>query len=272
MTWGLHEGVHVGDAAPWMCDRERADAERIERAFAKLTATVNPDDPWAHPDARRLDRMSLGSWLRESTRCPPCAVATSWPRCRCPATGQTGPRCSPRLRKHASLGGEGLYDLEQWEGLRVAEGRRRWHCGWPPSWVRGSGSARWSGESRWGRAASRVELDDGEVIGAEAVICTIPAGPLREVEITGLSEARLRSLRRIAMRWRRRWSWPTRFLLAGDGPERARRNRVAVRLVLAAGHRRCCRCWCRQSASPHSAAPPDARSRDAARRSGGALR
>ena len=26
------------------------------------------------------------------------------------------------LRKHATLGGDGFYDLEQWEGLRVAEG------------------------------------------------------------------------------------------------------------------------------------------------------
>ena len=40
-----------------------------------------------------------------------------------------------------------------------------------------------------------VTLDGGEEVAAEAVVCTIPAGPLRAVEISGLSDARLRSLR-----------------------------------------------------------------------------
>ena len=46
-----------------------------------------------------------------------------------------------------------------------------------------------------GPGGVRVTLADGESIGAEAVVCTIPAGPLREVAITGLSESRLSSLR-----------------------------------------------------------------------------
>ncbi len=40
-----------------------------------------------------------------------------------------------------------------------------------------------------------VTLADGEGVEAEAVICAIPAGPLRAVAITGLSDARLASLR-----------------------------------------------------------------------------
>jgi monoamine oxidase len=39
-----------------------------------------------------------------------------------------------------------------------------------------------------------VTLAGGELLEAEAVVCAIPAGPLRAVEITGLSEGRLRSL------------------------------------------------------------------------------
>src|ERR1700744_2630990 len=31
ISWGLDEGVYVGDDVPWMTDEERADAERIER-------------------------------------------------------------------------------------------------------------------------------------------------------------------------------------------------------------------------------------------------
>ena len=40
-----------------------------------------------------------------------------------------------------------------------------------------------------------VGLADGEELRAEAVVCALPAGPLRAVEITGLSDARLASLR-----------------------------------------------------------------------------
>ncbi len=32
--------------------------------LAALAADVDPDDPWSHPDAERLDRLSLGAWLR----------------------------------------------------------------------------------------------------------------------------------------------------------------------------------------------------------------
>ena len=49
ISWGLVDGVHVGDELPWMTDAERADAERIERAFAALAADVDPDDPWSSP-------------------------------------------------------------------------------------------------------------------------------------------------------------------------------------------------------------------------------
>src|ERR1700704_2340939 len=47
MSWGLEEGVFVGDHAPWMSDAERADLARIEREFGRLASTVDPDDPWS---------------------------------------------------------------------------------------------------------------------------------------------------------------------------------------------------------------------------------
>ena len=52
MSWGLNEGVFVGDEIPWMSDEEREDARRIDREFAALAATVDPDDPWRHPEPR----------------------------------------------------------------------------------------------------------------------------------------------------------------------------------------------------------------------------
>jgi monoamine oxidase len=195
MTWGLLEGVHVGDGAPWMSDEERADAERIERAFASLTATVDPDDPWGHPDAARLDAMSLGAWLREQQAMPAVRRRHELASLSLACDGPERTSVLAEARKHAILGADGFYDLERWEGLRVAEGSA-------------TVALRMAGELgprlRLGAIVRQVEvrpkgvrvkLDDGELISAEAVICALPAGPLREVQITGLGDARLRSLR-----------------------------------------------------------------------------
>ena len=36
----------------------------MDARFARAGREVDPDDPWAHPDAARLDQLSLGAWLR----------------------------------------------------------------------------------------------------------------------------------------------------------------------------------------------------------------
>ncbi len=70
ISWGLDDGVYVGDDPPWMSEPERDDAERIRAAFVELAETVDPDDPWAHPDAERLDATSLATWLRDQGALP----------------------------------------------------------------------------------------------------------------------------------------------------------------------------------------------------------
>ena len=104
-----------------------------------------------------------------------------------------------------------------------------------------------------GTGRVRVMLADGELIEAEAVVCAIPAGPLREIEIAGVSDARLRSL------GAQRQALAAKVVTAYDepfwqenGPERAGRDRVAVRLDLAARAGACCRCWSRPSVSRRS--------------------
>jgi monoamine oxidase len=99
------------------------------------------------------------------------------------------------LRKHAVLGGERFYDLEQWEGLRVSEGsaavalRMASELG---ARVRLNSVVRRLAVKS---GSVRVTLADGELVEAEAVVCAIPAGPLREIEISGVTDARLSSLR-----------------------------------------------------------------------------
>jgi monoamine oxidase len=195
MSWGLVDGVFVGDEPPWMSERERDDAKRVDQAFAQLAASVNPDDPWSHPDADTLDTTSIGAWLRDLGALP--AVRRRYELASLSLSCDAPERTSllGELRKHATLAGEAFYDLAVWENLRVAEGsaavalRMADELG---SRLRLSSVVR-SVELN-GREV-RIGLEDGEALRAEAVVCAIPAGPLRDVKITGLSDPRLRSLR-----------------------------------------------------------------------------
>jgi monoamine oxidase len=196
MSWGLDEGVFVGDDAPWMTPEERADAERIDRLFEVLAADIDPDDPWSHPDAARLDELSLGAWLRLNGALPAVrrrhALASLSLSCDAPDRSSL----LADLRKHATLAGHGFYDLAAWEGLRCSAGSAE---------VAVRMAAELRSRVRLGAVVARVDvlgprgvvigLSDGEEIPAEAVVCALPAGPLRAVEITGLSDARLASLR-----------------------------------------------------------------------------
>jgi monoamine oxidase len=93
------------------------------------------------------------------------------------------------------LGGDEFYDLERWEGLKVAQGSAA---------VIDAMASELAGRLRFGAVVERIDVHAGEVsitlaggeqVDAEAVVCAIPTTPLRDVVITGVSDARLRSLR-----------------------------------------------------------------------------
>jgi monoamine oxidase len=196
ISWGLHEGVYVGDDAPWMTPEERADAERIDRLFAALASEIDPEDPWSHPDAARLDELSLGGWLRLQGALPAVRRRYALASLSLSCDGPDRSSLLADLRKHATLAGDGFYDLAEWEGLRCSAGSAE---------VALRMGAELGPRVRLGAVVKAVEvlgprgvavsLVSGEEIRAEAVICALPAGPLRAVEITGLSDARLASLR-----------------------------------------------------------------------------
>src|SRR6185436_10380793 len=100
------------------------------------------------------------------------------------------------LRKVAAEGATGFYDADAWEGLRVAEGSAT---------VALRMANELDGRIRLEAPVVRVDvapagcavtLADGERLDAAAVVCALPVGPLRSVEIRGVPDARLRSLRR----------------------------------------------------------------------------
>ena len=253
ISWGLVDGVYVGDDVPWMSEPERRDEDRIERAFVELAATVDPEDPWAHPDAAALDAMSVAQWLRHEGALP--AVHRRHELASLSLACDSPERTSllAELRKHAALGGDGFYDLERWESLRVADGSAAVALACAeelgPEAIR-FGTVVRRIEISAGR--TRVTLSGGETIGADAVVCTIPAGPLRAVEIAGLSDARLRSLRsqRQALAAKVVAVYEVPFWQGAARTDSPSPSGYSARH----GHRApgCCRCWSHPSGCPRS--------------------
>ncbi|MDQ6810364.1 MAG: FAD-dependent oxidoreductase, partial [Actinomycetota bacterium] len=192
----LSSGRVIGDDFAWMSDADRASYEIAEEAFRRLAKTVNPDDPWSHPDAERLDRVSVGQWLREQGATPGAVRARELAMLALAAESVERTSLLSDLRKEAAAGATGFYDYEVWECLRVAEGSatvalrmaaelaHRVRYGAPVTKVKVS------------RSGSRVMTMTGESFDCAGVVCALPVGPLRRVAIDGVSGERLASLDR----------------------------------------------------------------------------
>lgn len=198
MVRATPEGSSAGEPPHWFGDGDAALHARLGAEFAALAATVDPGDPWSHPDAAALDRLSVGAWLRSRHATP--AVVRLWEIGQLALAGGSYERISllAALRKSAAVpaSGPGDYDYDDWEGLRLAEGSAtlaevmgrelgpRVRLGSPVAAL----------DVRPGRCT--VHLVTGEVLTAGAVVSALPVGPLRSVAVSGVSEERLASLHR----------------------------------------------------------------------------
>ncbi|MGW7297446.1 flavin monoamine oxidase family protein [Streptomyces sp. NPDC054829] len=198
MTRATPEGRSTGEPPHWFGPGDAATHERLSKEFAALAATVDPDDPWSHPDAMALDGISVADWLRAGGA--GSNVVRLWDIGQLALAGGSYERISllAALRKSAAVPGAGTgdYDYEDWEGLRLAEGSAtlaevlgrvlgpRIRLGSPVAAV----------DIRPGR--STVRLRTGEVLTAGAVVSALPVGPLRDVAVSGVSDERLASLHR----------------------------------------------------------------------------
>jgi monoamine oxidase len=192
-TWVLSDGRVLGE---WLTEAEQEAYGRAEAAFRSLAATVDPDDPWSHPDATRLDRLSVGDWLRE-VGAPP-AVVRQRDVAMLSLAAESVERTSllSDLRKEAAVGAHGFYSYEVWECLRVAEGSAT---------VALRMAAELGHRIRYATPVTglhvspggcRVITATGERFDCEAVVCALPVAPLRQVAIDGVSAERLASLDR----------------------------------------------------------------------------
>jgi monoamine oxidase len=195
-TYDLLDGVlRSEDGFPFQTPEERADYERVERLFAKLARTVDPDDPWSHPDASRLDGHSWASWLRSVDALPSTVRAIEAGALALAAGSSERTSLLAELRKAAAVGDDGFYSYDLWECHQVAEGsaevalRMAAELG---DRIRLGATVR---AITVGSTDCRVALDTGEEVRAEAVVCALPVSVLHGIAIEGVSPERLASLR-----------------------------------------------------------------------------
>src|SRR4051812_44303254 len=211
ITRQVPESVDVGAWPSWFGDADIASYEGVEAALEKVVASIDPTDPWGHPDLHRLDRLSFGDFLREAGAS--AAVLRAFDLVHLSLSDGSIERQSTfaYARKQAVGGGTAAYDVVEWENQRVAEG----------SATVALTMAAGLSDVRLSTPVSRIAISTrgcavtttaGEEIRAEAVVLAVPSGPARDIDITGVSDERLTSLRR------QRHAWAAKFVAAYDRP------------------------------------------------------
>jgi monoamine oxidase len=203
--------VDVGPWPSWFTDADVASHEQVEAALEKVVASIDPADPFACPDLHRLDQLSVGDFLRAAGATP--AVLRAFELVHLSLADGSIERTSAfaYARKQAVGGGTASYDVAEWESLRVAEG----------SATVALAMAEQLSDVRLSTPVARVAVGPrgctvttraGEELQSGAVVLAVPAGPARDLAITGVSDERLASLRR------QRHAWAAKFVAAYDRP------------------------------------------------------
>nr|BBX77432.1 monooxygenase [Mycobacterium florentinum] len=196
LTYILHDDVYVGDEPSWFSDEDHRSMHAVKREFAALAATVDADDPWSHPDAMSLDTMPVMSWLGSIGATPNVRRALEAGQLGLSSGSFERTSLLALLRKAASMPSKELYSYDEWENLRVAEGsatvalRMAAELG---DRIRLNSPVR---AIKVAPGSSTVQLISGELIQANAVVSSLPAGPLRDITVEGVSDARMQSLHR----------------------------------------------------------------------------
>jgi monoamine oxidase len=195
-TYDLVDGVFRSeDGFPFETAAQREDYVRVERLFGELVATVDPDDPWSHPDASRLDNASWAGWLRSVKALPSTTRAVETGALALAAGSSERTSLLAELRKAAAVGDTGFYSYDLWESMQVAEGsaevalRMGAELG---ERVRLDSEVVQIDVARGG---CRVTLVSGEELRAGALVCALPVSVLHGLRIEGVDPDRLASLR-----------------------------------------------------------------------------
>ena len=192
----LAEGRRVGTGWPWFSDADRAGYEAAEAEFAKLAGGVDPDDPWSHPEADRLDRISVGAWMRSVGATAAAVRARELSMLALSAESVERTSLLSDLRKEAAAGASGFYGYGAWESAMVEEGSATVALRMADELIDRIHYATPATAIRIGSSGCAVETATGECFECEAVVSAAPVGPLRRIAIDGVSAERLGSLDR----------------------------------------------------------------------------
>jgi monoamine oxidase len=211
LTRQLPDTLSIGDWPSWYSDADRASHEDVEGLLEKVVSSIDPADPFAHPDLHRLDQLSVGDFLREAGATP--AVLRAMDLVHLSLSDGSIERQSmfAYARKQAVGGGTAAYDVKEWENQKVAEGSATVALAMAEQLSDLRLATPVSGIAI-GRAGCTVTTAAGEELRADAVVLAVPAGPARDLDISGVSDARLTSLRR------QRHAWAAKFVAAYDRP------------------------------------------------------
>jgi monoamine oxidase len=196
-TYDLLEGVFRAHGFPFADDAERSDYERVGHLFAELAATVDPDDPWSHRDASRLDGASVGAWLRAAGALPTTVRAFEAGALGLAAGSIEQTSLLAELRKEAAVGAHGpMSYYELWESLQVTEGSAEVALRVGDELGERVRLEQVVRSVHVGPSGCTVTTLAGERHRAEAVVCSLPVSVLPDIRILGVAPDRLASLRR----------------------------------------------------------------------------
>lgn len=196
-TYDLLEGVYRSDDYPFADAAERADYDRVQALFVQLAQTVDPTDPWSHPDARALDDASVGAWARQVGAMPSTVRALVVGSLSLAAGSYERISLLSELRR-AVIAPNPSFDAyyEQWESLQVTEGSAEVALRMAAELGE---RVRLEEEVRSVSVAAgscTVTVRSGEQLEAEVVVCALPVSVVRHVQIDGTDSERIASLRR----------------------------------------------------------------------------
>ena len=190
--YDLRDTVHRDGG--WLADAE-AQLQRLDATLVEVARSVDPTFPLDTEDAQRLDDLSVAAFARD-VGVTPSALRLLDLKMR--YTGLDGARdlsVLGQLRAIASVGGHSPTDYEVWENLKVEGGSSvlvdaltaaladRIHLASPVVALEVGPTC-------------RTVLVGGETFESSAIVCALPAPVLRSLRLEGVSDERVRSLRR----------------------------------------------------------------------------
>jgi monoamine oxidase len=191
--YDLLEGPVLGDG--WLSDADRASLAMFESELARLAHELDPVRPLDSELGRRLDGTSIAGLARSLNLT--AGAMRSLQLSSTYTAGGSIERLSvlSEVRAMAAVGGYSPRDYSMWENLKVEGGS---------SVLVDTLTKLLGAHIRLGSPVVRMDigspcsvtLASGEVLHAERIVCAVPVGPLRDIEIVGLSAQRHRSLSR----------------------------------------------------------------------------